>query len=147
MAWSRSTSFSVAPLSMIARWKSPFAEGIASSVATLRPPPDWPNTVTLPGSPPKRPMLSRTHFSACTMSSMPASPEPANSLPPSSSRKVKPITLRRWFSVTTTTSPRRARAAPSVIGDEPEPVAKPPPWHHTITGRLRLSVRAPASRR
>ena len=76
------------------------------------------------------------------MSSMPASPEPANSAPPASSRNVKPITLSRWFSVTTTTSPRRARASPSVIGDEPEPVAKPPPWHHTITGRLRLSPSA-----
>ena len=51
-ACSRSTSLSVAPLSMIARWKSPFADGIASSVATLRPPPDWPKTVTLPASPP-----------------------------------------------------------------------------------------------
>src|SRR5258708_25964200 len=38
---------------------------------------------------------------------------------------------------TTTTSPRRARFVPSVMGDDPDPVAKPPPWHQTITGRLR----------
>ena len=35
--------------------------GIASSVLTFPPPPDWPKIVTLPGSPPKRSMLSRTH--------------------------------------------------------------------------------------
>src|SRR5216683_3742813 len=39
--------------------------------------------------------------------------------------------------VTTTTSPRRARFVPSLSGDDPEPVAKPPPWHQSITGRLR----------
>ena len=60
-----------APLSMIARWNSPFALGIAISVATLRPPPDCPKIVTRFGSPPKRSMLSRTHSSAATMSSMP----------------------------------------------------------------------------
>ena len=47
---------------MIARWNSPLAEGIASSVATLRPPPDWPKMVTVFGSPPNWAMLSRTHF-------------------------------------------------------------------------------------
>src|SRR5205823_5373626 len=31
---------------------------------------------------------------------------------------------------------------PAVIGEDPDPVAKPPPWHHTITGRLRPSSRA-----
>src|ERR1700686_2240811 len=38
--------------------------------------------------------------------------------------------------VTTTTSPRRARFVPSLSGDDPEPVAKPPPWHQNITGRF-----------
>src|SRR5712691_234218 len=38
--------------------------------------------------------------------------------------------------VTTTTLPRRARFVPSLSGDDPEPVAKPPPWHQNITGRL-----------
>ena len=33
-------------------WNRPRAAGIAISVAILAPPPDWPNTVTLPGSPP-----------------------------------------------------------------------------------------------
>src|SRR6516162_10838683 len=44
--------------------------------------------------------------------------------------------------VTTTTSPRRARLVPSVSGEEPDPVVKPPPWHQNITGRLRLSLSA-----
>src|SRR3984957_19089116 len=38
--------------------------------------------------------------------------------------------------VTTTTSPRMARFVPSLSGDDPEPVAKPPPWHQNITGRF-----------
>src|SRR5271166_5748394 len=37
--------------------------------------------------------------------------------------------------VTTTTSPRRARFVPSLSGDDPEPLANPPPWHQNITGR------------
>ena len=40
---------SCAPLCAIARWNRPFAAGIAISVVTLLPPPDWPNTVTLAG--------------------------------------------------------------------------------------------------
>src|SRR5438093_2509587 len=44
--------------------------------------------------------------------------------------------------LTTTTSPRRARLVPSVPGDDPEPVAKPPPWHQNITGRFRPSFTA-----
>src|SRR5580704_10576369 len=44
--------------------------------------------------------------------------------------------------VTTTTSPRRARLVPSLSGDEPDPVANPPPWHQNITGRLRPSLTA-----
>src|SRR5690242_18471352 len=42
--------------------------------------------------------------------------------------------------VTTTTSPRRARLVPSVSGEDPDPVANPPPWHQNITGRLRPSL-------
>jgi hypothetical protein len=57
---------------MMARWNSPFAAGIAISVATFRPPPDCPKIVTRFGSPPNRSMLSRTHSSAATMSSIPA---------------------------------------------------------------------------
>ena len=45
-------SRTAAPLWMIARWNNPAARGIASSVLTLPPPPDSPNIVTLPGSPP-----------------------------------------------------------------------------------------------
>src|SRR5580704_459661 len=44
--------------------------------------------------------------------------------------------------VTTTTSPRCARLVPSLSGDDPEPVAKPPPWHQNITRRLRSLLAA-----
>ena len=44
--------------------------------------------------------------------------------------------------LTTTTSPRRARLAPSVPGEDPEPLTKPPPWHQNKTGRLRPSFSA-----
>ena len=59
----------------------------------------------------------------------------------------KPRTLRRWLMVTTTTSPRRARFVPSLSGDDPEPVANPPPWHQNITGRLRPFAAAGPRRR
>jgi hypothetical protein len=62
-------------------WNSPLALGIASSVQTFAPPPDWPMIVTLPGSPPKAATLSRTHSSAATMSSMPTLPELAKRSP------------------------------------------------------------------
>jgi hypothetical protein len=60
------------PLCTAARWNSPLAAGMASSALTLAPPPDCPKMVTLPGSPPKLAMLSRTQPSAATRSSMPA---------------------------------------------------------------------------
>src|SRR6266496_4459217 len=37
--------------------------------------------------------------------------------------------------VTTTASPRRARAAPWYIGNDPEPLTYAPPWSQTSTGR------------
>src|SRR5947207_11214279 len=37
--------------------------------------------------------------------------------------------------LTTTTSPFRARRSPRYNTPAPEPVVKPPPWIHTITGR------------
>ena len=42
-----------------------------AAYSTFPPPPDWPKMVTLPGSPPNAAMLSRTHSSAATISSMP----------------------------------------------------------------------------
>ncbi len=60
---------------------------------------------------------------------MPALPESAPG------RCRKPNTLSRWFSVTTTTSPRWHSRVPSYSGDEPDRLLKPPPWSHTITGR------------
>jgi hypothetical protein len=59
------------PLSMIARWKSPVASGEATSIPTLMPPADEPKIVTRVESPPKRPMLRRTHSSAAIWSSSP----------------------------------------------------------------------------
>src|SRR3546814_3411891 len=52
------------PLIVIALWNRSFAAGIAIKVAIFAPPPDWPKTVTLPGSPPKAAMFRRTHCSA-----------------------------------------------------------------------------------
>ena len=62
---------------MMILWNSPLARGMASRLAVLAPPPDCPKTVTFPGSPPKAAMLSRTHSSARTMSTIPATPAPA----------------------------------------------------------------------
>ena len=65
------------PLIVHARWNSPRAAGIAISVAIFAPPPDCPNTVTQPGSPPISRAWSRTHSSASTRSRRPAFPEAA----------------------------------------------------------------------
>ena len=59
----------------------PFATGIAIITLTFLPPPDSPKIVTLPGSPPKVSMLSRTHSRASTASSIPLMPEAAYSAP------------------------------------------------------------------
>ena len=61
----------------IARWNSGWAAGMASSREIFRAPPDWPTSVTLPGSPPKAAILSLTHSRAATMSSWPTLPEAA----------------------------------------------------------------------
>ena len=44
--------------------------------------------------------------------------------------------------VTTTTSPLCARLVPLMMGPDPEPVEKPPPWSQTITGRFVPPLRA-----
>jgi len=94
------------PLCTIALWNRPRAAGIAISVETFIPPPDWPKMVTLPGSPSKAAMLSLTQWRASTMSSMPATDDAAPSSPRPSDTGRKPRTPRRWLIVTTTTSPR-----------------------------------------
>jgi len=58
-------------LCAIALVNRPLAWSIASSAEITPAPADSPNTVTLPGSPPNRPMLSRTQRSAATASSSP----------------------------------------------------------------------------
>ena len=113
------------------------ADGIAISVVTLPPPPDWPNMVTLPGLPPNAAMLSLIQPSAATMSCMPTLLELAHFSPaPRSARCRKPNRFRRWFTDTTTTSSLRARFVPSYSSQLPEPPENPPPCSHTITGRL-----------
>ena len=69
-----------APLIAHALRNRPCADGMPSRQVTLLPPPDSPKIVTFAGSPPKPAMLSRTHSSAATMSSIPTLPESANSL-------------------------------------------------------------------
>ena len=80
-------------------------------------------------------MLSRTHASAATRSRSPAFPDAAYSSPIRSARWVKPSAPRRWFTVTTTTSPRGARLSPAQSGLLPVPKWSPPPWKKTMTGR------------
>ena len=63
------------PLRITALWYSPSAAGVCSRVVILAPPPDWPNTVTLSGSPPKAATFSRSHCSAAMMSDPPLLPE------------------------------------------------------------------------
>ena len=46
----------VEPLCTIARWKRPFASGVAIIASVSWAPADSPNTVTFPGSPPKAAM-------------------------------------------------------------------------------------------
>ena len=73
--WPVSPTFSSEPLSTIALWNRPLADGMAISVETFAPPPDWPKMVTLVGSPPKAAMLSRTHSSAGHQVELPTLPE------------------------------------------------------------------------
>jgi hypothetical protein len=62
------TWLSQAPLCTIARWKRPREIGEASWAHTARAPADWPASVTLCGSPPKRAALRRTQRSAAAWS-------------------------------------------------------------------------------
>ena len=68
-------SRSAMPLMMIPLWNRPSAAGVCISEVIFVPPPDWPISVTLSGSPPKPSMLSRIHSSAATMSALPTFPE------------------------------------------------------------------------
>ena len=58
------------PLSQIARSKSPFASGEATSALTDAEPADSPKIVTFPGLPPKAAILRFTHFRAAIWSRM-----------------------------------------------------------------------------
>ena len=133
----------MAPLSMMARWNSPLAPGIAISVgdlaATARLPEDRDQIrdrrrsdrcCRAPTAAPRRCRAGRRRPRARTRSRAPRR------------AYVKPKTLRRWLMVTTTTSPVRARLVPSSDRPEPDPVEKPPPCSHTMTGRLRPSPSA-----
>ena len=71
----RSSTPSMQPLCTTPLWNRPSAAGVCISVQTFMPPPDWPNSVTLSGSPPKPAMLSWIHCSAATISALPALPE------------------------------------------------------------------------
>src|SRR6185503_5925504 len=55
-SWRNTPTPTPVPLSRIARWNNPFANGDAISDPTLMPPADSPKIVTRDGSPPKRPM-------------------------------------------------------------------------------------------
>ena len=116
-------TFRIVPLMMMALWNSPLADGMLSSVPTFPPPPDSPKMVTLPGSPPNSAMLSLTHCSAATTSSMPTFAEYLYfSEQPERSRN--PSMFRRWLTLTTTTS-FLASCMPGFHADVPE--SNPPP--------------------
>ncbi len=74
VAVSRVRRVRIEPLWMMALCTRPSTAGMARSCDTSEPPDDQPNTVTLPGSPPKAAMLSRTHRRAAMMSSTPELP-------------------------------------------------------------------------
>ncbi len=77
VACSGRPSFRAPPLSATARWNRPLAAGMPIRQETFPAPPDSPKMVTFPGSPPKAEMLSRTHSSAATQSSIPTLATPA----------------------------------------------------------------------
>ena len=111
------------------------------SVPTLMPPADSPKIVTLPGSPPKPAMLSRTHSSAATWSRMPLLPEPANAAPRSAeveeAEHAQPVVDRDDDDVAV---PGEG-SVPSYQGTSSRSRRRtPPPWIHTITGRAPSSA-------
>ena len=112
----------------MARRNSLRARGMASSAAAQPAPASVPNTVTFAGSPPKASISLCTHSRAATWSCSPRFAAPA---PPGSR---KPRAPRRYWSVTTTTSPRRASARPVSPSLEAEPATKSPPWIQISTG-------------
>jgi hypothetical protein len=77
---------------------------MASSAATMPAPPDAPNTVTVAGSPPKRPMVAATQRKAATASSRPR-------LAGAPSTCANPSTPSRQLTVTTTTPSAASGAA------------------------------------
>nr|WP_281367835.1 hypothetical protein [Nonomuraea typhae] len=62
---------------MIALWIRPRAAGEVSRAQVLMPPADSPNTVTLPGSPPKAAALRLVQRRASSWSARPKVPDPA----------------------------------------------------------------------
>ena len=127
---------SASVLMMIARWNSPFAAGIALSIAVFPPPPDCPKIVTLPGLPPNCAMLSRTHSSASTRSSMPRLAGLREALAgravrqPQIAERVQPVGDGDDDDVVL---PRELGA---VVEDRVARAGRwPPPWNQTITGR------------
>jgi len=100
------------PLCTAALWNSPFADGAASSVDTFPPPPDWPEDhhvarVTA------EPRDVAVHPLECRHQIDDAEVARQRVLLPVGREVEKPSTLRRWFTLTTTTSPVRERFSPS----------------------------------
>ena len=111
------------------------------SVAHLAPPPDWPKIMTRSGSPPNSAMLSRTHSSASTRSSMPHVARSRRSSAPPQLGQVE-IAEERSGGGSASRRPRRrarrdARRRRVVVRPEPDEYA--PPWMYTITGRFAAS--------
>ena len=117
--------------------EQPFAAGIPSSSEVFDAPPESPNTITRLGiaaeagdvvADPAQGQHDVEHAGVAGV---------GVASPAISPRCRKPNGPSRWLMVTTTTSPRPARLAPSYIGHEPEPVLNAPPCSQTITARAR----------
>ena len=133
-----------APLCAIARWNRPLRGGHAEQRRHLIAPADSPKIVTLPGSPPKAAMLSRTHSSAATWSSMPELPTRAAAGRRRSRVSQEAERAEAVVDVTTTTSPRARERVPVVPGrgrDADANAAAVDPHHHRARRRRRWPAR------
>ena len=129
-----------APLWAMARWNRPGREATPSSVPTLMPPADSPKIVTLPGSPPKAAMLSRTHAGRPTWSRMPWCPTRRSASPRSAeveeAERAEAVVDRHDHDVA------RAGEGGAVVPGRcrPSRSTNAPPWIHTMTGRRASSA-------
>ena len=120
------------------RGTGPAAAGVPSSVPTLMPPADSPKIVTLPGSPPKAAMLSRTHSQRGDLVEdavgARAGEGGVEMAEVQEAEGAEPVVDRDHHDVA-----GAAEVGAVVPGRRARAAEKPPPWIHTITGRAASS--------